>query len=67
MEIEDNGIGFDEAVGKKIFNPYFSTKTDEQGKGLGLYMAKVIIEKNMGGEIEASALSQGASFKIKLP
>ena len=45
LQIKDNGGGIDEAIMKKIFEPYFTTKHQSQGTGLGLYMVFKIIQK----------------------
>ncbi|MBF0554825.1 MAG: HAMP domain-containing histidine kinase, partial [Nitrospirae bacterium] len=47
-----------------IFQPYYTTK--EKGTGIGLYMVKVIITDNMGGNISVSNTNQGAEFIIEL-
>ena len=49
-----------------IFEPYFTTKSSLQGTGLGLYMSKMIIEKNMGGELSVENTNEGAIFKVKI-
>jgi len=73
LEIEDNGGGIPPSVLEKIFDPYFTTKnsdTGEEGTGIGLYMAKTIIEENMKGtlRVENSAASDpGACFTLLLP
>jgi len=64
--ISDNGTGIEESVLPNIFNPYFSTKDEFNGTGLGLYMAKNIIEKSMNGSIDCENWDHGAVFSIKL-
>jgi len=66
LEISDNGGGINAAIITKIFDPYFSTKTNLQGTGLGLYMSKIIIEKHCYGELSVSNSDDGAVFKIEL-
>jgi two-component system CheB/CheR fusion protein len=66
IEIEDNGGGIEEKIFPKIFEPYFTTKFQSQGTGLGLYMSKTIIERNMGGKLEAKNRKNGALFTITL-
>jgi PAS domain S-box-containing protein len=65
--ISNNGGSIPEDVMEKIFDPYFTTKFKSQGTGLGLYMAKTIIETNMQGKIGVTNNEDGAVFTIKLP
>ena len=64
--IRDNGGGIAEHALPHIFDPYFSTKGPDKGTGIGLYMSKTIIEKNMGGKLTARNLENGAEFRIEL-
>lgn len=61
--IQDNGKGLSDDV--EIFKPYFTTKKD--GVGIGLHMAKVIIENKMNGKLKAYKITNGAKFVITLP
>ena len=67
LEIEDNGGGIRREVIEKIFDPYFTTKHQSQGTGIGLYMSKIIIEQNMEGKLEVRNSEQGAIFSIAVP
>ena len=64
--VQDNANGVEEEHLDLIFEPYFTTKSSSQGTGLGLYMSKMIIEKNMGGELSVENTENGALFKIKV-
>ena len=66
ISIYNNCGNIDEKIIERIFEPYFTTKFEDQGTGIGLYMTKVIIEKNMKGKIEAKNLNDGVEFIIKL-
>jgi signal transduction histidine kinase len=62
VSVEDNGKGIDAVALSKIFDPYYSTKTDSMG--LGLYMSRMIIEKHLGGKIEVESLEKGVRFTL---
>lgn len=66
--IQDNGGGIEnEENFTSIFEPYFTTKANSHGTGIGLYMTKIIIEQNMKGKIETKNINNGFEFIIKIP
>jgi signal transduction histidine kinase len=65
VSVIDNGGGIAMDTLDKIFDPYFSTK--EKGTGIGLYMSKMIIERNMNGSITAKNIGGGAEFSVCAP
>ncbi len=68
INIHDNGIGIDEKKNlERIFEAEFTTKPKNQGTGIGLHMARSIVEKSLGGKIKAVPSSEGAMFVIELP
>jgi len=61
--VEDNAGGIKKDVIKRIFEPYFSTK--ESNTGIGLYMSKMIAERNMGMKLIVQNNTEGAVFTLK--
>ena len=67
LSVEDSAGGIDPKVIDRIFEPYFTTKQQGEGTGIGLYMSKIIIEKNMGGALDVRNTATGALFEIHFP
>jgi PAS domain S-box-containing protein len=65
ISIYNNGGFADIEVLERMFEPYFTTKFEDKGTGIGLYMTKMIIENSMGGEITAQNRDEGVEFMIK--
>jgi PAS domain S-box-containing protein len=65
--IEDNAGGIPPEHLEKIFEPYFTTKHKSQGTGLGLYIAKMLMQEGLGGDLFATNKADGASFAIYMP
>lgn len=65
VTMRDNGGGIPEDILDKVFEPYFSTKS--VGTGIGLYMSKMIIERNMDGILSACNHAGGAEFRVSVP
>jgi signal transduction histidine kinase len=66
VTITDNANGIPPEIIDKIFDPYFTTKGPDEGTGIGLFMSKTIIEKNMGGRLTARNVEGGAELRIEL-
>jgi C4-dicarboxylate-specific signal transduction histidine kinase len=66
VTVTDNAGGIPEDIINKVFDPYFTTKGPQQGTGVGLFMSKAIIEKNMGGRLRVGNIADGAEFKIEV-
>lgn len=65
IRLEDNGNGISSDMLGKIFEPYFTTKS--QGSGIGLYLVKMIIEKSFGGKIKVeSKVREGSTFTLSM-
>ncbi|MCG6553815.1 MAG: transporter substrate-binding protein [Candidatus Magnetominusculus sp. LBB02] len=66
ISVRDNGGGIAANVAGHIFEPYVTTKKDNEGTGIGLYMSKTIVETNMGGTLTGRNITNGAEFVIML-
>ena len=66
VTITDNGGGVADEIMGKLFDPYFTTKGPDKGTGIGLFMSKTIIEKNMGGRLTVRNIAGGAEFRVEV-
>lgn len=75
IKIKDNAGGIEDEIMNRIFEPYFTTKDEKQGTGLGLFMCNEIVTKHLKGDIQALSSTfsyegkeyKGTTFKITLP
>lgn len=67
LTIEDTGVGIPKDNLGKIFDPFFSTKPEGEGTGLGLSVSYGIITQHKGKVEVKSKVNKGTSFIIKLP
>ena len=67
LSIEDNAGGIKDDDIHNIFDPYFSTKSDDTGTGLGLHMSKMIVEDHCYGRLKVEQIDGGTRFIICLP
>ena len=66
LEVSDNAGGISKDIIDKVFEPYFTTKHKQKGTGLGLYIAKMIIEDSMHGRLSISDISNGTKVTIEI-
>lgn len=64
ITIEDNGGGISKDIQNRIFEPYFTTKDQGEGTGMGLYLCRMIIKDNMDGNISFKNNEHGVVFSI---
>jgi PAS domain S-box-containing protein len=67
IEFQDNAGGIDNNIIENIFEPYFTTKHQYQGTGLGLFMSNMICEQSFSGSMSVSSCDDKTIFKIQLP
>ncbi|MDX4048488.1 PAS domain S-box protein [Aliarcobacter skirrowii] len=67
LEIVDNALGIKDEIKDKMYEPYFTTKHQSSGTGLGLFISKIIIENSFKGEISHSNTQNGSKFELKFP
>jgi signal transduction histidine kinase len=67
LSVEDNGLGIPARNLPSIFDPFFTTKPVDKGSGLGLYNARLFVEKHHGAISVDSAEGRGTTFRLWLP
>jgi C4-dicarboxylate-specific signal transduction histidine kinase len=67
ITITDNAGGISGEIMEQIFLPYFTTKGEENGTGLGLYMAKIVVEEHCRGILSVQSSQGNTTFTISLP
>ena len=67
VEVEDNGVGMDEAIRQRLFEPFFTTKDADRGTGLGLSIIYAIVRNHDGQIAVESEQGVGTTFRVMLP
>ncbi|WDE08410.1 hybrid sensor histidine kinase/response regulator [Thalassomonas viridans] len=67
LTVADNGNGIGDENLEHIFDKYFTSKADEGGSGLGLFIVKKIVAESLGGEISCQSSPEGTQFKVVIP
>ena len=67
IEVQDNAGGISKENIEKIFEPYFTTKHQSRGTGLGLFMSKMICEQGLDGYLDVKSKKGLTTFSIKIP
>ncbi len=67
IKIADNAGGIPKSVMEKMFEPYFTTKHHSQGSGIGLNMARKIVQELHFGSLNVKNIENGSEFSISLP
>jgi signal transduction histidine kinase len=66
IEVRDTGCGMPPEIAERVFEPYFTTKPEGKGTGIGLYMSRLIIEESMRGHLDFKSGPDGTVFTIEL-
>ncbi len=67
LSIHDTGLGMDDRTSARIFEPFYSTKTEGRGTGLGLAIVRGIVSKSQGHVWVESELGRGSTFRLLFP
>lgn len=67
FSVEDQAGGIPESIADKVFEQNFSTKITGEGFGIGLYIAKLLIENEFDGTIQFYTTGQGTEFRVSIP
>ena len=64
---KDNGKGLTKEQADKVFDPFYTTKKDQGGTGLGMHIVEDLINNSLGGQIELMPSEEGVCFKLTFP
>ena len=64
---KDNGKGLTEEQANKLFDPFYTTKRDEGGTGLGMHIVEDLVKNSLGGQIKLMPSEEGICFKLTFP
>jgi signal transduction histidine kinase len=67
IRVFNNGGNIPQVILDKIFDPYFTTKHQSKGTGLGLYILKMIVEQRMLGEVKIDNFKEGIVVELNIP
>ncbi|WP_462159750.1 ATP-binding protein [Pseudoalteromonas sp. GB56] len=67
IEYRDSGKGINKAYAEEVFQPFFTVQSDSEQSGMGLSIARDIVEKSLHGQLYCEPVNQGAKFVISLP
>src|SRR5207248_8806761 len=68
IEFADNGIGMSAQVQRRAFEPFFTTRRNRGGTGLGLHIVYTLVTRQLGGRVRLeSEIGRGTTFRIRLP
>ncbi|MFO0595496.1 MAG: ATP-binding protein [Myxococcaceae bacterium] len=67
LTVEDTGVGMDEATARRIFEPFFSSRLDGSGTGLGLAVVQSIVQAHDGAIVVETQPGEGTRFRVYLP
>jgi signal transduction histidine kinase len=68
IEFADDGVGMNEEVQRRAFEPFFTTRRNRGGTGLGLHIVYTLVTRRLGGSLRLeSAPGRGTVFRIRLP
>jgi signal transduction histidine kinase len=66
IDVTDNGCGIAPDVAPRIFDPYYTTKEEQGGTGIGLYMSRMIVEDSLGGRLLLAQNQKATTFRVEL-
>jgi signal transduction histidine kinase len=67
ITVEDNGSGIEPEAIEHVFEPYFTTKEQGKGSGIGLYMSRTILQNYFGATLNLIPREEGVRAEILLP